>query len=177
MSDTPPPPAPLPPAAAPISPAGEVIAPAWKRIVARLADFAIINLVVSFVVVRAVVGADAVNPSTANNVDAGRLFAALLIVLAVQFAWEAVATKLTGGTPMKRAFGIAVVRADDGADVTWSQAIVRWATWAIWAIVPFLSLLGPIVLVVASTVFLFTRPRREAVWDLVARTLVVERPR
>jgi uncharacterized RDD family membrane protein YckC len=193
MSTTPPPSPPPPPSdgfsdgfaagaehgAAPaggsgLGPAGRTIPPAWKRIVARLLDVIIINMLVGAVIIRAIAGDDAGTLAAADEVDTGSLFLATLVVLGLGFVWDAVATKFVGGTPMKRAFGMRVIQAESGAPVEWRHAIIRWGTIAIWSIVPVLSLFVPLILVIVSLVFLFTKPLRQAVWDLVAKTVVVD---
>ncbi len=191
MSTTPPPPPPSPspppdrfaagaehsaasPGGAGSGPGGRTIPPAWKRIVARFLDVMIINMLIGAVIVRAIAGDDAGTLAAADEVDTGSLFLATVIVLAIGFVWDAVATKFVGGTPMKRAFGMRVVQAETGAPVEWRHAIIRWGTIAIWSIVPVLSLFVPLILVIVSLVYLFTKPLRRAVWDLAAKTVVVD---
>jgi uncharacterized RDD family membrane protein YckC len=67
-----------------------------------------------------------------------------------------------------------VVQAESGADLEWRHALIRWGTLAVWIVVPILSLFVPIVLAVVSLVFIFSKPRRQAVWDLTAKTVVVQ---
>ena len=59
-----------------------------------------------------------------------------LLGAAVGFVWDAVCTKQFGGTPMKLAFGMKVVRAENGADVEWEHAIKRWALPGALALIP-----------------------------------------
>lgn len=96
---------------------------------------------------------------------------------AVGFVWDAVCTKQFGGTPMKLAFGMKVVQAGSGEPVEWRHAIIRWAVPGALALLPlggFSSIIN-LVVVIVSLVFLFTKPLRQAVWDLAAKTVVVER--
>ena len=85
-------------------------------------------------------------------------------------------TRLYGGTPMKLAFGMRVVRADNGRQVEWSHAVTRWAIPGVFAAIPLPVLPGLLgfVVVVVSLVYIFTKPLRQAVWDQVAKTLVVK---
>jgi uncharacterized RDD family membrane protein YckC len=100
-----------------------------------------------------------------------------LIGVAVAFVWDAVMTRLYGGTPMKLAFGMRVVRADNGRPVEWSHAITRWSIPSAFALIPLPVLPGLLqgVVVIVSLVYIFSRPLRQAVWDQVAKTLVVKR--
>jgi RDD family len=157
-----------------VGPESRTIPPAWKRIVARFLDGLIINMIVGFVIIRSIAGDGVGTVTAAEDVDTGRLFLATALVLLVGFVWDAVATKIIGGTPMKRAFGMRVVQAGSGAPVGWRHAIIRWGTVAIWSVVPVLSLFVPLILVVVSLVFLYTKPLRQAVWDLTAKTVVVD---
>jgi uncharacterized RDD family membrane protein YckC len=180
--DAPPPPPPPPPPSlgdasgghGPTAPDGRPIAEAWRRILARFLDGVIIGVAISQIVYLAVVGEQVDFTGNADDVPYGRILLASLVMLAVGFLWEAVLTKAKGGTPMKLAFGMRVVRADDGRDITWSQSVMRWGTVAIWSVIPILSLFVPLVLVIVSLVFIFTKPLRQAVWDRVAKTVVVK---
>ena len=86
-------------------------------------------------------------------------------------------TKQFGGTPMKLAFGMRVVLAETGALVEWQHAIVRWAVPGALALLPLATIgnLINLVIVVVSLVFLFTKPLRQALWDLAAKTVVVDK--
>jgi uncharacterized RDD family membrane protein YckC len=105
----------------------------------------------------------------------GRLYLLGLLGLAVGFVWDAVLTKLYGGTPMKLVFGMRVVRADTGGPVEWEHAIKRWALPGALALIPLPVLPGLVnlVIVIVSLVFIFSKPLRQAVWDLFAGTLVI----
>ncbi len=106
----------------------------------------------------------------------GKVWLLGLLGAAAGFVWDAVCTKMFGGTPMKLALGMKVVRADTGGPVEWSHAITRWAIPGALALVPIPLLPGlvNIVLLIVSLVFIFTKPLRQAVWDQVAKTLVVK---
>lgn len=154
--------------------AGRPVSEAWKRIVARLLDSIIVG-VINLIVVGVVVSGDTGGlGGVGADVSNGTLFVIGLIALAIGFVWDPVITKLKGGTPMKLAFRMNVVQTETGAPVEWRHVVIRWGVVAIWSIIPVLSLLVPLVMVVVSLVFLFTKPLRQAVWDLAAKTIVVD---
>jgi uncharacterized RDD family membrane protein YckC len=155
--------------------ATEVVPPPWKRIVARVTDEVIVRMVIASIVFALVAGtsAEALAGDDAAGADVGRLVLASLLILGVSFVWEAVSTKLIGGTPMKRVLRLRVVDVTTREPVGWKQSIIRWGVFSIWFVVPVLSVLAPLVLVIVSLVFLFTKPLRRAVWDLAAKTVVV----
>jgi uncharacterized RDD family membrane protein YckC len=180
MSDTPPPPPPppLPPEGAGFGPttdtaAEQPLASAGRRVGARLLDGIIVNLVIGGLVTAAIAG-DSSGTVGTGDADTGDLLVASIVMLVIWFLWDAVCTKVFGGTPMKRAFRMRVVQAESGADLEWRHALIRWGTLAVWIVVPILSLFVPIVLAVVSLVFIFSKPRRQAVWDLTAKTVVVQ---
>jgi uncharacterized RDD family membrane protein YckC len=189
MSSTPPPPPSSPPpdgfavgaehsAASPggedLGPGGRTIPPAWKRIVARLLDFAVVYMALGTFAAALVAGDDVGTVQAGEEVDAGSALLTAFIVLLVGFAWEAVPTKLVGGTPIKRAFRMRVVQAETGGAIDWRESIIRWGVFGIWWVVPFLALPMLLILVIVSLVFLFTKPLRQAVWDRAAKTVVVD---
>jgi uncharacterized RDD family membrane protein YckC len=176
MTPPPPPPgAPIPGAAG----LAAAVAPAWKRIVARLLDSFVIgaffgSIVAAFVLSDGDGGAFTRFQSDASYRD---LYLIGLGGAAVGFVWDAVCTKLFGGTPMKLAFGMRVVQAETGAPVEWRHAVTRWAVPGALALVPLANFgdLISVIVYVVSLVFLFTKPRRQTVWDLAAKTVVVEK--
>lgn len=159
-------------------PGGRPLAEAWMRVLARFLD----SLIVGFVfgaIASAIVLSDGDNAGVGGlGADAsfGELYLFGLLTMAVGFVWDAVFTKQFGGTPMKLAFGMRVVRADDGGPVEWRHAIIRWAVPGALALVPLPVLPGLVnlVIVIVSLVFLFSKPLRQTVWDLAAKTLVVK---
>jgi uncharacterized RDD family membrane protein YckC len=188
MSTPPPPPPPTtpppPPAGAPgavgtvpLGPGGRSIPPAWKRILARFLDWLIVTLVFGTVLNRIVLSGDddAGIAGVGGDANFGKLYLLALVSVAIWFVWDAVCTKQFGGTPMKIAFGMEVVQADTGAPVEWSNAIIRWAIPGAFALVPILGGLAGFVIFLVSLVFLFTKPLRRVVWDLAAKTIVVDR--
>jgi uncharacterized RDD family membrane protein YckC len=159
----------------PVSPAGEPLADAGMRVLARFLDGIILLIINAVLVASVIIGsAGGLTGAVDDDVAFGTLLFAQLVGLAISFAWEPLLTKLKGGSPMKLAFGMKVVRADNGGPVEWSHSIIRWIVVAIWTFIPVLSFLAPLVLLIVSLVFLFTKPLRQAVWDLAAKTLVVK---
>lgn len=147
------------------------------RVLARFLDSLIVGLVFGFIF-SAIVLSDGDSPGFGGlGADAsfGEVYTLGLLGMAAGFVWDAVSTKKFGGTPMKLAFGMRVVRADDGGPVEWRHAIIRWAVPGALALIPLPVLPGLInlVIVIVSLVFLFTKPLRQTVWDQVANTLVV----
>lgn len=162
----------------PSSPTGKPIAEAWMRVIARVLDALILGLVFGSIFAAIILSSDDSAGFAGIGADAsfGELYLINALGVAVGFVWDAVLTKMFGGTPMKLAFGMRVVRADNGADVEWEHAIKRWALPGAFALVPIPVLpgLANLVIVIVSLVFLFTKPLRQAVWDLFAGTLVVK---
>ena len=161
----------------PTSPAGAPLAVPSLRIIARLLDGVILGLI-NFLVAWVVLGKDDSAGFGGFGGDAGfwRLYAVSLIGVATAFVWDAVMTRIYGGSPMKLAFGMRVVRADNGRHVEWGHAVTRWAIPGAFAAIPLPVLPGllGLVVVIVSLVYIFTKPLRQAVWDQVAKTLVVK---
>ena len=158
----------------PFVPGNRTLPSAWKRILARFLDGAILALLFAVVLVSADPGDGF---ALRSDSGAGESYLIGLLGAAVGFVWDAVCTKRFGGSPMKLAFGMRVVQAGNGEPVGWSHVSIRWAVPGALALVPLANLGGLINLavVVVSLIFLFTRPLRQAVWDLAAKTLVVDR--
>lgn len=96
------------------------------------------------------------------------------VVLGV--AWDVVCTMRFGGTPMKRAFGMRVVRSDSDGPLEWSHAIKRWALPGAFALlpIPVISNLAIFGVWIVGLVFLFAKPLRQTVSDQFAKTVVVK---
>lgn len=143
-----------------------------KRVAARVLDTIVAGALLGSLAQYAVLGdLDAFGPdSDASN---GQLLVAGLLSLVIWFVWEVVFTALKGGSPMKLALGLRVVRSDGGGAVGWNESLVRWGTLAVWGLLPVIGLLAQLILLLVSLVFVVTRPLRQAVWDLTAKTLVV----
>jgi uncharacterized RDD family membrane protein YckC len=159
-------------------PGGLPLADAGMRVLARFLDGLIVGLVFGFIFSAIVLsdGDTAGFGGLGADASFGKVYALALMGMAAGFVWDAVCTKQFGGTPMKLAFGMRVVRADDGGPVEWSHAIIRWAIPGALALIPLPLLPGllNLVIVIVSLVFLFTKPLRQTVWDQVAKTLVVK---
>ncbi len=171
-----PPPSPPPPDAGPagdaVAPDGRALAGPWRRVAARVLDTLAVNLVIGSIIDAIIVG-EVDLTGASEDLPYARLFLAAVVMVGVWFVWDAVLTATRGGSPMKLALGLRVVRADTAGPIGWGAAVMRWGVLAIWWLVPILSLIAPLVIVIVSLVFLFTRPLRQTVWDRVARTLVV----
>jgi uncharacterized RDD family membrane protein YckC len=162
----------------PASPTGQPLAEAWMRIVARFLDGVILAVVFGTIFAAIILSGDdsAGFGGFGGDASFGKMYLIGLFGVAVGFVWDAVLTKLYGGTPMKLAFGMKVVRADNGGPVEWSHAITRWAIPGAFSLLPIPILPGLVnlVILIVSLVFIFTKPLRQAVWDQVAKTLVVK---
>lgn len=147
------------------------------RVLVRFLDALIIALVFGSIIAALILssGDDAGFAGLGGDVSFGKAYAIAILGMIVGFVWDAVCTKMFGGTPMKLAFGMRVVQ-DNGADVEWEHAIKRWALPGAFALIPIPILpdLASFVVVIVSLVFIFTKPLRTAVWDLFANTLVVK---
>ncbi|MFP5488249.1 MAG: RDD family protein [Acidimicrobiia bacterium] len=181
MSPPPPPPPPMPPGGAYSTdtvPGGRPLAEPWMRVLARFLDALIVGLVFGFIFSGMLLddGDTAGFGGLGADASFGQLYVLGLLSMAVGFVWDAVLTKQFGGTPMKLAFGMRVVRADDGGPVEWRHAILRWAIPGALALIPLPLLPGLVnlVIIIVSLVFLFTKPLRQTIWDQVAKTLVVK---
>ena len=152
------------------------------RIIARVLDSLIVGLVFGQIFAAIVIDSDETVGAlgVGGDGDAGRLYVLGLLGMAAGFVWDAVCTKIFGGSPMKLAFGMRVVQAGTGAPVEWSHAIKRWALPGAFAIasIGFLGLLvgfANLIVVIISLVFLFSNPLRRTLWDQFADTVVVKR--
>jgi uncharacterized RDD family membrane protein YckC len=161
-----------------MSPTGESLAGAGLRVLARLLDGVILG-VIGFLIGLALFGSDNSAGFDGFGSDSFRdAYVIALIGVVVSFVWDAVMTRMYGGSPMKLAFGMRVVRADNGQPVEWHHAITRWAIPGAFGLIPLPVVPGlfSVVVVVISLVYIFNKPLRQAVWDQVAKTLVVKRP-
>jgi uncharacterized RDD family membrane protein YckC len=154
-----------------------VIPPAWKRILARFLDWLIVTLAFGTILSELILNGedDPAFAGVGGDASFGKLYLISLLSAGIWFVWDAVCTKLFGGSPMKLAFGMRVVRQGSGEPVQWGHAIIRWAVPGAMSLIPFLGGLIVFVVFIVSLVFVLTKPLRQAVWDLAARTIVVER--
>ncbi len=147
------------------------------RVLARFLDGLILALVFGSIFAAVVLSGDDSAGFAGFGADASfaRVYLLNILTVGIGFVWDAVLTKQFGGTPMKLAFGMRVVRADNGGPVEWEHAIKRWALPGALALIPIPILPGLVnlVVVIVSLVFIFSKPLRQAVWDLFANTIVV----
>jgi uncharacterized RDD family membrane protein YckC len=161
-------------------PGGRPLASPGLRVIARLLDSLIVALLFGAIFAAVVLDGDDTGGLGGIGVDAsfGRLYLLAVLNAAAYFLWDAVPTKLYGGSPMKLAFGMRVVQ-QNGSAVEWEHAIKRWAIPGAFGLIPpivgvsVISSLAQFVIVVVSLVFIFTKPLRTAVWDLFADTMVI----
>ena len=159
---------------------GRPLASPAMRVLARFLDVVIVALVFGSIFAAVILSGDDDAGLAGFGADAsfGRAYLVALLGAAVGFVWDAVCTKMFGGTPMKLAFGMRVVQ-QNGADVEWEHAIKRWALPGAFALIPpivGLSVvlgLAQLAIVIVSLIFIFSKPLRTAVWDQFANTMVV----
>ncbi len=157
------------------------LASAGKRIGARFLD-AVIMGIVSGVVIAPIILSEGESAGFGGigadgDVSTGKLLFISLFSLAVGFVYEAVITKVAGGTPMKLAFGMKVVRADDGGPLEWSHAVLRWLVPSIFGLIPVVGGIISFVLFIVSLILLFTDSLRQTISDKVAKTVVINSAR
>ena len=118
----PPPPPPLPPSdysgLQGVAPGGRKLAQPWMRILARFLDAIIVSVVGTAIGAAIILSGDdsAGFGGFGGDISTGKRFTISLFGLAIGFVYEAVLTKVKGGTPMKLAFGMRVVRTERRAD-------------------------------------------------------------
>jgi uncharacterized RDD family membrane protein YckC len=171
----PPPPPPIPPSdysgLQGVAPGGKKLAQPWMRILARFLDAIIVSVIGTAIGAAIILSGDdsAGFAGFGGDIDAGDRFALSLFSLAIGFVYEAVLTKVKGGTPMKLAFGMQVVRVD-GSPVGWSESIIRWGFLGLISVIPILGGIAALIIWIISIVFLFTDRLRQTVSDKVAKT-------
>ncbi len=141
---------------------GLTLAEPWPRIGARLID-GLILIVVAFPIALAVVGS-----ATSTR---GVLVAAVFLAIA-GVVYEVGMIALKGATLGKMAVGIHVVTVEGLNPPGWGPAILRWVV----SLVNIIPVIGGFILLIiwiVSLVFLFSDPRRQTVFDKVAKTYVV----
>ncbi len=159
---------------------GLPLASPGMRVLARFLDALILALVFGSIFAAVILSGDDDAGLAGFGTDAslGRAYLVALLGAAVGFVWDAVCTKMFGGTPMKLAFGMKVVQ-QNGADVEWDHAIKRWALPGALALIPpivglsVLLSVAQLAIVIVSLVFIFSKPLRTALWDQFADTMVV----
>lgn len=162
------------------------------RLVARLIDIVIlgcasyaINAVIGmFAADRAIAG---ISANGFNGVvDAFSTFGVMMMVSAIvavglSMAYEVGCTMHFGATPGKLMFGFRVVDEHGKSPLAWQPAIVRWILFGMlilvarMPIVGFIGALGLLVLSILGLVLILTSPKRQAPWDVLAKTYVIAR--
>lgn len=138
---------------------------AGKRIGARIIDVLIWSIV-SFILA-AIFGVSL----TSTEISGSSFFAGLIGALFV-VAYETWFVANQGGTPGKLALGMKVIR-QDGAEMDTATAFKRIAIYLV-GIVPAIGGVITFIVGVISFVLLFTDSSRQAVWDKIATTVVVD---
>ncbi len=177
MSIPPPPPVPQGGYGRPMGAVAPDLASAGKRMGARFLDGLILGVASGLIVAPIIlsegesagfggIGAD-------GDIGSGKLLLISVLSLALGFVYEAVITKVAGGTPMKLAFGMRVVRADNGGPLEWSHATLRWLVPSIFGLIPLVGGFISAILFLVSLVLLFTDSLRQTISDKVAKTVVI----
>lgn len=159
-------PQPIQGAAAPntgVTPHGQTLATAGQRIGARLIDV-VIQIGIGVVVIAAIIG------SGVGEFSIGALFVSVVF----GFLYEATMVALKGGSLGKLILGLAVVREENGETPPgWEPALMRWIPSLV-GLVPIIGLLISLVVFVLSLVWLFNDPKRQTVYDRIAKTMVIQ---
>lgn len=143
------------------------------RIGARLIDYIV------WIVISAIFGlvfGVGVALSSGDEVSFFAAFLAGLLATLAIVAYETVMVGTRGQTLGKMALGLKVVRVD-GSPPDMKDGFMRILPYLVLgvlgALIPFLPFIINVIIVIVSLIFLFTDPNRQAVWDKVAKTLVV----
>ena len=144
------------------------------RILARFLDGIIMSIITNVLVGALVLdsGESAGFGGLGQDVDGGQVVAAIFIGIVVSFLYEAAITAVKGGTPMKLAFGMRVLRVS-GSPIDWGASTIRWAVFGLLPIFPIIGAIAAFVMAIISLVFLFTDKLRQTVPDKAAKTIVV----
>jgi uncharacterized RDD family membrane protein YckC len=181
MNMPPPPPPPMPPGYTPYAPqpggagGGRPLASGGMRILARLLDTIVVILLAGAIAAAIILSdnADGGFAGFGSDATTAQQFGISIFGVAFSFLYEALATKVWGGTPMKLALGLRVVRAADGEPVGWTESLVRWGLPALVSLIPILGFFAGIVILIINLVLLSSDKRRQTIWDKVAKTIVV----
>ncbi|HAY67411.1 MAG: RDD family protein [Acidimicrobiaceae bacterium] len=142
---------------------GQRLATAGQRIGARLID-TVIMVIIVIAILAAIFG------SGIGEFNAG----VLILGIAFSFAYEAAMVALKGGSLGKLILGLAVVREDSGLTPPgWEPAIMRWIP-GLAGNVPVIGPLISLVVFVLSLIWLFNDPKRQTVYDRIAKTQVIQ---
>ena len=159
------------------SPPRELASP-WRRLAARALDAVILGIVM--IPLFAIYVAPNIHVTRQNGTISGvsgarPSLALVLLLAAINFAYEVGMVATLGATIGKMIVGIRVER-DDGSSVGWGGATVRWFVYSGVALIPFVGTIASVGIFLVSVVIIFTDARRQTVWDKAAKTIVV-RPR
>lgn len=141
-------------------PGGRQLAEPSQRIVARLIDF-----VIGFVIALILIGI--------LGIDGVQSVGFLLVGAVVGIAYEVVMVALKGGTVGKLIMGIGVQTHSGTYPPGWQPAFMRWLPSVV-GYIPVIGGLIGLVIFILSLVWLFKDPRRQTVYDKVAKTYVVK---
>ena len=157
---------------------GAALAEPLNRIGARLVDF-ILWIVVSLIINLIFLGGAALGTGSRNGSSYIVYVFSQIVVLGLTAGYEIFLVGTRGATLGKMALGIKVTR-EDGSPPDFQVAALRIAPYVVLgflgAIIPLVGVIFGLiefVVLVVSLVFLFTDPKRQTVWDKVAKTLVV----
>lgn len=154
--------------------AAQGLAEPIMRIGARAIDY-VVWFIVVMVFAFIFIGSVAVG-STPDDVSVAAGFAAGLLATLAIVAYETVLVGTKGQTLGKMALGMKVVKAD-GSPADMKDGFMRILPYLVLgvlgAVIPILPFIINIIIVIVSLIFLFTDANRQAVWDKVAKTLVV----
>ncbi len=139
-----------------------------KRIAARFIDLILWTVMTSAVSAVSGIGIVGIRAGAAIGLS---LLSGVLGVAAV-IIYETLMVSARGQTIGKQALGIKVVRVD-GQPIERADAFKRIALFAVYA-VPFLGFLVAFVMGVTSLVMVFSDEKRQALWDKLAETIVVD---
>jgi len=161
----------------------------WKRIGGRIIDAIITGILFTLpfvVLVISRIDFDALN----NDIESGGDFSAFeasiteavnvnplftLVIAIASFLWDWLWTALRGGTPGKLMLGMRVASVGEREIPPGQRSSVLRALNRLVSGVPVVSFVVPLV-GLASLIMLFAHPQRRTVMDLVAGTVVVEKP-
>lgn len=172
-------PQPVPGAPQEVAHGGLVLAEPQNRIAARVLD-GILWIILGVIISAIIVGSSGFDPSSAGDVGYLRGALAGIIATLVVAAYEIYMVANGGATLGKKALGLVVVKADGGGPVELEDAIRRMAPYlglgllaAITGPIGIIFNIALLVVGIVSLVFLFNDDRRQAVWDRIAKTVVI----
>ncbi len=157
---------------------GATMAEPLNRIGARFIDY-ILWVVVSLIINLIFLGGAVLGSGSRNGASYIVYVLSQFVVLALTAGYEVFLVGTRGATLGKMALGLKVVKEDGSApdfQVAFMRVLPYVALGVAGAIIPvvgFLFGLIEFIILVVSLVFLFTDPKRQTVWDKIAKTMVV----